>query len=190
MKGLLFAVLGIAVFAGLLFVPAYADTSSSAVGEVQVIVNPNVAVSIPENPPEVNHQTGDVSVTLTFVVDANQQEVCLFAEASDLWKGDDPTNPDGVAPIPVDTDVPVVIQPLHANPIHSGTNKAAFIGAGTPIGEFPTLLTDTICFESSQNNRFSQPVDVTITWNQDDAEKPTGEYSGMVRLTALVVDAV
>jgi hypothetical protein len=49
------------------------------------------------------------------------------------------------------------------------------------------VVTETKAYESSQNNHFSQNVNVVVTWNQDDPEKPMGEYSGCVRLTALVL---
>jgi hypothetical protein len=51
---------------------------------------------------------------------------------------------------------------------------------------FPTQRSETIGFESSQNNRFSQDVTVTVCWDQDDDEKPMGEYSGVVKLTSMI----
>lgn len=180
-------VLTFVVLTGLVGSQVYGDLTSNSVGKVLVIVNPNVKVDIPVNPGPVNHQTGDVSVTLTFRVDANQQMVSLFVEASDLWKGDDPTNPSGVAPIPLQTNKPAVIQPQYGNPINQGTNEASWLGAGAAIGNFLTQLSQTIKFESSQNNHFSQDVSVKVTWNQNDPEKPQGQYGGRVRLTALLM---
>ncbi len=166
----------------------YADTSSDSTAKVIIIVNPNVAVSTVADPPMVNIQAGQVSILITYLVEANLQEACIYIEASDLFKGDDPTNQE-VPPIPLDTTVPATIDPVNANPLNGGSMDAAWIGAGLPIGQFDTQLSETICFESSQNNHFSQEVDVTVTWNQDDPEKPTGQYSGWVRLTALVTPA-
>ncbi|MCY2924646.1 MAG: hypothetical protein NT031_04280, partial [Planctomycetota bacterium] len=84
--------------AGVFCLTAVADRTSSAVGKVLVVVDPNVKVAIAADPSPVNWQTGDVSVNLTFQVDANQQFVTLYVEASDLFKGDDPTGT-SVAPI-------------------------------------------------------------------------------------------
>ena len=44
------------------------------------------------------------------------------------------------------------------------------------------MMTESLRFESSQNNHFSQDVFVTVTWIQIDPEQPTGEYSGRVRI--------
>ena len=174
----LLAVMGLAAMAS-------ADTSSSSTAHVIVSVNPNVAVSTVADPAIQNIQTGAIEVVITYLVEANLQECSLFVEASDLFKGDDPTNGE-VAPIPLDTTVPAVIDPVNANPLNGGSMDATWQGGGSPIGQYQTQLSETIEFESSQNNHFSQEVDVTVTWNQDDPEKPTGQYSGMVRLTALV----
>jgi len=164
---------------------AYADTSSSSTAHVIINVNPNIGVSTVADPEIQNVQTGQIEVTITFLVEANLQEACIYVEASDLFKGDDPANTE-VAPIKLDTTVPVTIAPVNANPLNGGSNLASWIGAGSPIGRYTTQLSETICFESSQNNHFSQEVDITVTWDQTDPEKPTGQYSGMVRLCALV----
>jgi hypothetical protein len=49
------------------------------------------------------------------------------------------------------------------------------------------MMTESIIFESAQNNHFSQQVDLVVWWIQDDPEKPMGEYSGCVGMTAWVV---
>ena len=51
---------------------------------------------------------------------------------------------------------------------------------------FLGLQTDYIGFESSQPGYFSQNVFVTVAWNQDDPEKPQGQYSGLVTLLATI----
>ena len=56
------------------------------------------------------------------------------------------------------------------------------------IDGFPGMQTETLSFESAQNNHFSQQVDLVVTWTQDDPEKPMGEYSGKVKMWAHVVD--
>jgi hypothetical protein len=163
---------------------AYADLSSSAVAKVLINVNPNVAVNVSNVPPPVNIQGGLVAVTVTFQVEGNTQAMSLFVEASDLYKGTKANSE--VPPIVLEAAEGAVIEPSDATPMNAGSNTAAFTGPGAPVGDFATQLSESILFESSQNNHFSQPVDVTVTWNQSDPEKPQGQYGGYVRLTALV----
>ena len=175
----LFAIVGVA--------QTYADLSGSADADVYVVVNPNVTVGA--NTPIVNAgtvQTGEFSATINFRIDANKEQVSLFVEASPLYKGDDPTNAD-VPPIPLNLSKGVDITPANANPLAAGSNNAQYIGSGDVILDFPTQRTQTIAFESSQNGHFSQDVLVQVWWLQDDPEKPMGEYSGKVRITALLL---
>ncbi|MBL7048480.1 MAG: hypothetical protein ISR96_02990 [Nitrospira sp.] len=164
-----------------------ADLTGDATAHVFAVVNPNVTMST--NTPIVDAgsiQTGDFTATINFGVHANKEAVTLFVEASPLFKGDDPLNSE-VLPIPLNFSEGVVIDPANANPMAGADNIADYLGAGANIGDFPTAVTEAIEFESSQNNRFSQDVLVIVTYNQDDPEKPMGEYSGAVRLTALLM---
>ena len=186
MKKLL-TVLSMVALLSIVGVASYADTSGDAEATVYVKVDPNVSVGA--NTPIVSAgtvQTGDFSATIEFRIDANMQFVNIYVEASQLYKGDDPTEPT-VPPIPLNLSEGVTIAPTDANPVDGGSNVATYVGPGSPVGDYPTELTETITFESSQNNHFSQDVLVTVTWNQDDPEKPTGQYSGKVRMTVLVL---
>jgi hypothetical protein len=182
--------LGLLALCSFIIAPlAYADGEGSAEADVFVRVDPNIGVSAVR--PVVNAgtvQTGEITGNFTFRVDANTEAVEIFIEASELYKGDDPLDPD-VAAILLDIESGVEILPEAASPIAGEDNTAAFDGVGLPIasplGDFPTVKTESIIFESSQNGHFSQPVDVVIKWLQDDPEKPQGEYSGKVRFTAL-----
>jgi hypothetical protein len=166
---------------------AYADLESAAVAKVFATVNPNVAVNYDNGAVNAGTiQTGEICADIVFRIDANKESVLIFVEASDLWKGDDPTNNE-VLPIPLAVAEGAVVDPANANPLGSGSNVAEFIGAGSDVMGFPTQLSATIGFESSQNNRFSQDVTVTICWDQDDDEKPMGEYSGVVKLTSMII---
>lgn len=169
---------------------SFADTNGNATAAVYVTVDPNVAV-VPETPivEAGSVQTGDFTATICFRVDANMQMIYIFCEVSPLYKGDDPTEPD-VPAIPINLSAGCEVQPTDGNPINAGSPILTYVGAGAPIMDYPTELTETVCFESSQNNHFSQSVYVTPTWNQDDPEKPTGQYSGKVRMTVLVVPDV
>jgi hypothetical protein len=180
-------VLAIALlFAAFAVTSASADTSNSAVASVYVDVVSNV--SLASSTPLVNLgsvQTGLFPAILTWRVDANQEAVSFFLEASNLFKGDDPTDPT-VKPIPVATFIPASIIAAEGNEMQSGDNKAAWGPAGTPIGAYPTVATEAVTYESSQNGHFSQPVTTTIMYNQSDPEQPMGQYSGKVRFTAFL----
>ncbi len=178
----------IAVIMGLMVVGTasvcFADTENSAVAKVYVKVDPNVAIrplTAIVNAGSV--QVGLFSADVLFRVDANKESVQFFAAASPLYKGDDPKNSE-VAPIPLANGA--VIQPTNANPIAGGTNVAQYV-LPTTIDEFPAQQTEAIIFESSQGGHFSQDVNVKFSWNQSDPEKPMGEYSGKVKLTALLL---
>jgi len=178
--------LSLLLLAGGVALLCQADTSGSATVTVHARVDPNVAVSARSSVVDAGTvQTGDFTATCEFRVDANKQQVSLYACASDLYKGDDPANRE-VAPIALKLSSGIVITPTHASPMAGGSNVAAFVGPTELIGGFPCRRTETVVFESSQNNRFSQSVFVTVTWTQDDPEKPMGEYSGKVRLVAFV----
>ena len=171
------AVLGLAATAG-------GDTFASATARVTVIVSPSMAVSAVEKVTVHCVQAGPVEATVTFLIEANLHRARLYVEASDLYKGSDPSNSE-VAPIPLDTTAAARIEPASAAPADGGANRAGWVGAGEPIGTFETHLSETLEFVSAQDGRFSQEVDVTLTWNQDDPDRPLGTYGGMVRLTAL-----
>jgi hypothetical protein len=162
---------------------AFADTTGYAWGHVYVNVVSNVAVSvITPNVPLGSIQTGVFPGEITFRVDANAEQVCLSVAATQLYKGDDPTNPT-VTPIALAQSLGALIEPTNASPMNGGTNVGMY-SAPYDYNGFLGMQTDYICFESSQPGYFSQPVFVTVAWNQDDAEKPQGQYSGFVCLFA------
>jgi hypothetical protein len=163
----------------------HADPTGSAVATVVATVDPNIAVGTITSvvsPPNV--QMGDFTAEIVFRVDANTQKVKMSIEATGLYKG--AVVGGEVPPIPLNLLEGALIEPTDATPLGGGDPIAPYVG-DTMIEEFPAKQTAEITFESGQNNHFSQDVIVTITWNQDDPEKPTGEYTGKVRLTAMVV---
>jgi hypothetical protein len=165
---------------------AFADSTGVATGHVYVNVVSNIAVSvITPNVALGSIQMGLFPGEVTFRIDANQEAVGLSVAATQLYKGDDPTNPT-VAPIPLASALGALIEPTNASPFNGGTNTAIFT---TPYdyNGFLGFQSDFIWFESSQPGYFSQPVFVTVAWNQDDPEKPTGQYSGFVTLLATLV---
>ncbi len=187
MKRLAYLCVGMALLA-LVAAPAYADTQGAATASVTVNVNPNVSLSA--KTPLVNAgtiQTGDFFAQVTWTVGANLEQVSFFLEASDLYKGDDPVNI-SVAPIALNTNKPAEFAPQFGSELNAGDNKAVWVtGAGAPIGAYPTKKTETAIFESSQNGHYSQDVSTKIWFVQPDPEKTVGQYSGKVRLTALLM---
>jgi hypothetical protein len=163
------------------------DLEGSASAHVYVRVNPNVAV-VAETPvvDAGTIQTGEFRATVVFRVDANLQSLYLYAAASPLYKGDDPGN-DDVDPIPLNLSAGIEIDPANANPMGGDSQVADYTSDVVEVDGFPATTTEMLCFESSQNNHFSQPVSVTVCWNQIDNEQPTGEYSGKVKLWAVLM---
>jgi hypothetical protein len=178
----LLAALMIAGFAAV----SFADTEGFSTAKVYVNVQPNVSVmTLESNVNAGTVQTGPFSADFLFRVDANEEAVALAVAASPLFKGNDPTST-LVAPIPLFDGV--VIQPPNANPIANGTNVAQY-ETDYQIDQYPGRRTNAIVFESSQPGTFSQDVAVRVSWNQDDPQKPKGEYSGKVRFFAMLSPA-
>ncbi len=176
----------VAAALSLLFVTAArADLESSAVAHVYVNVSENVGVQA--STPIVDAgsiQTGDFTATAQFSVQANQEQLQLLVDASDLWKGDDPTNTD-VSPIVVKTSEGADVKAANGNPLAGQSTVLPFVGTDTVNG-FPTQKTAVRTYESSQNGIWNQLVTVKVTYNQPDPLKPKGEYSGVIRLTAMM----
>ncbi|WP_460595142.1 hypothetical protein [Geomonas sp. Red276] len=133
-------------------------------------------------------QRGLINGQVDFRVDANKQYVALSVAASNLYKGDDPlyAGPDAVAPIAL---VPTAtIQPDNGTNPDTGLNKVSVaLGTAGTIGNFPSFGSSPVTFESAANGHFSQIVHTAFQWNQDQVEKPAGDYSGVVQLVATVL---
>ncbi len=179
------AILALLGFAG----TAMADPTDNAVSHVFLNIVENIAVSaIDANIAAANLQTGEVSLPITFRVDANTEAVDLSVLVTKLYKGDDPAGTE-VAPID-EAGGGVLIDPANANEMNGGDGFAEFHTAGsitTEKGTFVGSLTEEVIFESSQNGHFSQDVEVVPSWSNSDDEKPVGQYSGYVVLYAAVV---
>lgn len=168
---------------------ASADLMSMATAHVYVDVVSNIAVRANNSIVDAGDiQTGIFNATIEFRVDSNHEDVDLACYASDLWKGDDPTN-DDVPPIPLYDPAGCLIDPINANPTGGAGPVASFDKSSTTdVNGFPSYGTNAINFESSQDGHFSQEVYVTVAWNQDDPEKTKGEYSGVVKLVGMIPD--
>ncbi len=165
---------------------AFADPDDDATMEVFVEVDANMTVAPGAGYVDLGHiQVGDITGYIPFVVDANTQTVMFCGAASHLFKGDDPVNPE-VPPILILEPPGIEFNAPDGNPTGGMDNVVAYI-CDTVINGFPGLCTEWVEFESSQNNRFSQDITMTVMWFQDNPEKPMGEYSGYVEFSAMIV---
>ena len=115
---------------------------------------------------------------------SNTNLVTMFVEATALYLGGDTFNPE-VDPIPLNESSGVDINPAGST-ILEGENPARYIGDGDSVDSYPSRKTDAISFESSNAFSFNHSTGVTVTWNQDDPSKPSGQYFGKIRLKCFV----
>jgi hypothetical protein len=186
----------LAIISGLLVLAmaavSFADTSNSALARTHVKVSPDIAVSaLTPNVDMGSVQRGVVTGLVDFRVDANQQYVNISVAASPLFKGDDPVYAFSGA---ADAVAPIAVVPSAAIHPDNGTNPAT--GLATIIapltitglsGNYPTLGSLPVTFEAASNGHFSQVVHTAFSWNQDQVEKPAGDYSGIVVFTAALL---
>lgn len=165
---------------------AWADLQGEATTHVYALVNPNISLAGDAHVDAGSVQTGDFTAECVFRVDANTQQIRIWAEASPLYKGNDARN-DEVAPIPLNLSIPVAVAVDKGSPLGTADSVLTYNGEEGEVRGFPTIATSTLDLESSQNNHFSQDLRLSFTWNQDDPEKPMGEYSGFVKMAAMVL---
>ena len=174
----------------------YADSSAEAITRVFVDVDPNVGVSGPEILVRSQGvQTGEFSVDITFVVNSNQQTLAIEMEATELWKGGNPLIP--VADPMYTPGIPLLLEagiPLDvpgATPLDGADTTAAYLSlaaSDSTIGIFPAWKTEAVAFENSTVGLWlNQAVTATVTWHQDDPNKPEGQYEALVLCRALVL---
>ena len=180
MKKVLF--IGITLMMCLFFVsPAvFADMEGDAIATATVEIIPNITIDQSPTGADMQEiQFGLFSGDFVFRIDSNLQYVTIGVSASDLYKGGQTGGE--VLPIPVADSEGVLVNPEFSN--------AALLVYNTDE-EVNGLLGSTFTpreFESTQSGHFSADVDVRVTWDQDDAEKAQGDYSGYVKLFALII---
>lgn len=175
--------IAIAVLLGLgLVATAQADLESMDASHVYVTVDPNIAIASAGAVDAGNVQVGLFDATAEFRVDANQQQVDFMCGCTDLWKGDDPNSE--VAAIPLVPECTIAIE--SGSPLGDASGTVALTDP-VDIEGIPGLKSAALGFESSQNNHMSQAVFLTCGWDQDDPEKPQGEYSGYIKLYGMVL---
>ncbi|HSR09865.1 MAG TPA: hypothetical protein VLS90_00365, partial [Thermodesulfobacteriota bacterium] len=129
-------------------------------------------------------QTGDFFVLYTFTVQGNLEKVNLFLEATDLYRAGNPA--DRAGPIPLNASRPAEIMADAMDPIGSGRN-AYWRGSSGPISGFPSRKTEPLTFLVRQKGPVAQNVFCRIWYSQRAQIKPAGQYSGIVKLTGIVV---
>jgi hypothetical protein len=157
---------------------ALADVEGESTAHVNVLVNPNISMAASGSDIDLDVQTGLVTGTTRFQVDANSQYVSFEVTCTDLFKANDVRSE--VLPIEVNAGAGSMIDP------DFGIGRNVPLVAEAYVNEFPGWASAVEVFESSQNGHFSQEVSVSCTWDQDDPEKPEGDYSGWVKLVGML----
>ncbi len=166
-------------------VAAKAETTGTAVARVYATVVPNIAVGVvTANVNAGSVQTGPLTATIVFRVDANQQIVRMQLAASPLFKAGDAASP-YILGLTYGKIWAVV--PAQGNRVGGLPNELPLDGPGPVVSGFPTIQTIAADFESSQAFVFSQEVTVTVPYTQGNPELPQGAYSGVVQFTASLI---
>lgn len=171
--------------------PATADETNSAAAHVIVNVAPNVAINA--NTPQVvvsAIQSEEFEVEVRFQVQANTQVLDLSVQASNLYKHDDTSSPYQIPLKSGSETVEVVI--ASGSPLGGANNLLTFTGpAASPISvngrSYPAMSTGLKRYGSGQGEFWNQETTVTVAYDQANETLPTGEYSGGIQLTAVVV---
>lgn len=191
MKNLWIMALAVLMVSGAAWAQNGAVLSGEAQAKVWVEIVANIAVGVETPYVDIGQvASGKFCAPIVYRVDANLEQVCFYVIATDLYKGDDPNSP-YLIPVCTDTAVDLTIpQGNEKNTITGGgDNKLAWLLPRNPdfeLNGFSAAQTETSCWESSQGGHFSQPVTVVVCWDQEDPELPTGEYSGWVKLVAML----
>ena len=170
-----------------------ADFDNGATTTVALEVKPNISVASKAGFFSMGTvQTGIFTYTIPFRVDANEQTIDMYVEVTDLYKADDANNSD-VAPIPVaEGQMPLggdaEFGAEFGNPTGGASSEVLYEAGYTgEVNQVPARKSEQLEWESSQSGHFSQDIAVTVAWDQDDPEKPQGQYSGFVRLNCALL---
>ncbi|MGB5325575.1 MAG: hypothetical protein WBN40_09155 [Pseudomonadales bacterium] len=140
-----------------------------------------------------DRMTGYILGTVDFYVHANSQQIELACAATDLFKGNVPVyNSDGSGfenehdgPIPLYQGYGCDIDLEYGNPLAGGSNNARFGSKTTMDAGWKFYETNSITFENNHPEP-TQNISLTVKWNQNDHEKRQGQYSGFVKLIAMI----
>lgn len=190
MRRSLVTTLGIAM-CGQLICAAYSnavESLSSALTEPRLEVP--VRISVVARKPTIEFVlpsvTGEIATTAEFGVEGNTPRALMFVEATALYFKGDVDNL-SVAPIPLHVSAGVEIDAQGATVENQAGTKVSYVGSGDVVDRYPTKKTGDIVFKSSDPYTFVHPVFVTLTWLQEDPNKPAGQYKGKVKLTCMAL---
>ena len=170
----------------LVVIPTNAQTQATSGARALVTVPPYISVTPIQPVWDMSTVlTGSFSATVTWRIEANVQTIQMMLEASDLYRDDDPSKTE-IPPIPLDTTKPAYFTGEFGRLTSGGGNQASWTGPGTPNSGFPTKQTETVFYQSSQASITNQLVSTQIYFDQQEKIKPTGAYSGRIKITALI----
>ncbi len=130
--------------------------------------------------------TGEITSSAEFGVEGNTPRVLMYVEATALYFKGDIAN-QAVAPIPLQERNGVEIDAQGATVENQGGTRVPFVGPGDVVDQYPTKKTGEITFKSSDPYTFIHPVIVTLTWLQENPNKPAGQYKGKIKLTCMAL---
>lgn len=149
--------------------------------KVTVHIEPSIAVKAGQDAELSALQTGEVEGALQFRIDSNSQEIDLSVQASHLYKGGDP-NSEYI--LQLSQNGGAVIHVVGGNPtqytgqFNSQVNVySGFMGYGA----------EPVRMESGDSGRFSNDLEIDLTWNNDEDALPVGDYIGYVKVIGVVV---
>ncbi|MBN2130400.1 MAG: hypothetical protein JW741_12930 [Sedimentisphaerales bacterium] len=149
-----------------------------------------IAVSTPESVVVLDRFSppGQIPARVTFRIDSNLETIDLQVFSTHLYKDGSPAS-EQVIPV---AGAGTSVEPDHGNETGPGgvdnflewddtawTHPSGMLGRETVVGSF----------DSGQNAKFSQDVEVAIKWNATDGQLAPGEYIGYVRLVGSQEDA-
>jgi hypothetical protein len=129
-------------------------------------------------------RVGFVTTVMRYTVDANVQHIQFSVTATDLYLGGDPTQT-AVTAIALNPAQAADIRAVYAQA--AAGNAARFDATPTQLSGMRAFNTQALAFDSKQAAGFRQDMFVTLTWQQNEALKASGAYTGCVRLTAIVI---
>ena len=188
-KRTILAALLMGVIASFMAMPVYADREGDALAHVWIWVDPTIAVNVLT--PDVDMgstQHGPFGWCIPFRVDANSQMIYISAMATNLYKGDSPHTSEA-PPLPVNIAAGILIGCTDATPMGAEPRLRQYETSPVDFNGYVAWWIIGCNWESGQIGRFSQDVGLCVGWIQPDPEQPMGEYSGFVKILAMIPPA-
>jgi hypothetical protein len=160
---------------------ARAESVAEAFARVRCEILANIAAQATGEVTFDALQTGPLTGSVPFRIDANTQAVLLAVQATNLFKAGDPSSPHAIV---LDHGVPAVVGRVGGDPVPRSLPfmEAALLDGHQGWGTEPIEL------ESGEAGHFSENLLVQCTWVNANNALPSGGYSGLVKITAQVVE--